>query len=197
MNPRKFRKTPKRTHFLSPTSGNRRHVVKENTAQFHKAYCGASVRKGRWEDNATVKQCGRCARLAAGKSTSTRAMRAKQSRSAKVQKRQTDGSFEHGFVVGADEKSRFTGRTLALKALDGMLAKTTNLRRLIADMEKEFRNSPTDFFDRFVRPLLPKEQLLRLGSADRLPVRIVWEINNENDQGQGSVERSDPGPVGD
>ena len=66
-----------------------------------------------------------------------------------------------------------SGRGGALEVLDELLSQAGNVEALRADLQKRFDAGPAKFFERFVMPLLPKESLVKLETANVNPIRIL------------------------
>ena len=58
-----------------------------------------------------------------------------------------------------------SGRTMALRALDDMLAEDENIEMLKAALVAELHKNPMRFFKEIIMPLLPRNAVLDLGSA--------------------------------
>ena len=90
------------------------------------------------------------------------------------------GPFEKGGPGGPGRpKGKLGGRALALLRLDKMLARSENLDKLDGALQAEFDLDPVLFFKQIVMPLIPKNQVIKLEGAEKLPVRITMPGQTE------------------
>lgn len=84
-------------------------------------------------------------------------------------------SFKKGCKPGPGRpKGSVGGRLTALARLDVMLNKAKNLKRLDRFLQKAFDKDPIKFFKDFVMPLVPRNQIITVEGAEKLPVRILF-----------------------
>ena len=96
-----------------------------------------------------------------------------------------NGHFKPGCKAGPGRpKGSVSGRTKALGILDTILGKEKNLKKLHRALQHSFTKNPVRFFKTFVMPLLTKEQIVKLESVDKVPVRIILSAADDDDGGR-------------
>lgn len=92
------------------------------------------------------------------------------------------------------QQPRFAnGRRAALEALDVMMGDPDNIQRLYDDMQGAFEDSPLEFFQEIVRPLIPKT-MLEGRQSEGTPEEIASQIRefmNETDNVEDETDESD------
>jgi hypothetical protein len=86
-----------------------------------------------------------------------------------------NGRFAPG-VCGNPQGGRLhhgSGRTQALRILDKVCKRSRNKEALFRALQTEFLDDPVRFFKTLVMPLLPKESLVKLEQASKVPVRLT------------------------
>lgn len=92
--------------------------------------------------------------------------------------------MSEGNQVKSPEAPRFAnGRRAALEALDVMMGDPNNIQLLYDDMQGAFKESPLEFFQEIVRPLIPKS-MLEGRASEGTPEEVATAIRdfvNETD----------------
>lgn len=76
-----------------------------------------------------------------------------------------------------------------LKVLDGVLSQPAAERLMRETMTEALAQDPIKFFEDFVMPLLPKEQLIRTEEIDKAPLRIIMTSDGVNMSGSVDTDR--------
>lgn len=82
-----------------------------------------------------------------------------------------------------------SGRTMALRALDDMLAEDENIEMLKAAFVAELHKNPIRFFMDIIMPLLPRNAVLDLGSAGPIQWVSLLDAFPLRDRPTGQVPR--------
>lgn len=109
----------------------------------------------------------------------------------------TDSKTE---IIGRDKHGRFTsaqehggpgrkpgslgGRQLALRALDVIIGRQKNIKKLEGEFQTKFWANPLFFFRTYVMPLLPKQI-----EGDGIGTKIFNVIYNHRKSGNSAVRR--------
>lgn len=101
---------------------------------------------------------------------------------AKRSHRRPDGTFRKREATGTGPLPRGTGesgRSQALRILDDVIRQNPVQQALYNALMAEALKRPRRFWKEIVAPLIPKEALVRLESAERMPVRILLDDAEE------------------
>lgn len=86
------------------------------------------------------------------------------------------GKFKKGFCPNplGRPKGVLSGRMQAVTILDRILANAKNQQIMERRLTEKLRKDPVWFFRALVIPLVPKEQVMKLETAERSPVRVTF-----------------------